>query len=140
MYVVDSAVALCKTQLHTKNNALAISFFKTLAEDLSWRVRYYFCDKLVEVAQSSGKDQYKKLFQPYHLKFLQDPEPEMKSIACLRIEGLADHMDPEDILNKLVPLLKVIQADTNAFVRSNAIHIYIRLDGIIYPGFITRTR
>jgi serine/threonine-protein phosphatase 2A regulatory subunit A len=78
MYVVDSTVALCKTQLHTKNNNIAIQFFKTLAEDLSWRVRYYFCDKLVEVpipqhaqvATSSGKEQYRKLFQPYHLKFL----------------------------------------------------------------------
>lgn len=55
----------------------------------------------------------------YHFKFLQDPEPEMKSIACLRIEDLADIIDIEDIVNKLIPILKNIQTDQNQFVRSN---------------------
>lgn len=50
MYVVDSAVALSKTQLNSKNPNLAPGLFKQLAEDQSWRVRYYFCDKMVEVA------------------------------------------------------------------------------------------
>jgi len=30
----------------------------------------------------------------------------MKSIACLRVEGLSDQMDPDEILNKLVPMMK----------------------------------
>jgi len=42
----------------------------------------------------------------------------MKSIAALEIEKLVPIMDPEDILNKLLPLLKLIQNDTNGFVRS----------------------
>ena len=50
MYVVDSAIALSKTQLNSKNSNLAPGLFKQLAEDQSWRVRYYFCDKMVEVA------------------------------------------------------------------------------------------
>lgn len=62
MYVVDSAIALSKTQLNTKNSSLAPGLFKQLAEDQSWRVRYYFCDKMVEVAQAVGKDQFKKVF------------------------------------------------------------------------------
>jgi len=53
-----------------------------------------------------GKEQYKKNFQIYHLKFLQDPEPEMKSIASLRVEELGELMDVEDIIGKLLPILK----------------------------------
>ena len=58
-----------------------------------------------------GKDQYKKNFQAYHLKFLQDPEPEMKSVACLRVEELGELMDVDDITGKLLPILKQIQTD-----------------------------
>jgi serine/threonine-protein phosphatase 2A regulatory subunit A len=53
-----------------------------------------------------GKEQYRKIFQPYHLKFLQDPEPEMKAIACLRVEELGELMEVEEVIGKLLPLLK----------------------------------
>lgn len=42
----------------------------------------------------------------------------MKSIAALKIERLSALMDAEDIMTKFIPLLKSIQSDSNAFVRS----------------------
>lgn len=77
-----------------------------------------------EIGNVTGKESYRKVFQAYHLKFLQDPEPEMKSIAALEIEKLVPIMDPEDILNKLLPILKLIQNDTNGFVRSIECPLY----------------
>jgi hypothetical protein len=48
------------------------------------------------------------LVLPFYLKFLADPEPEMKSIASLKIEDLVEVLDVEDISNKLIPQLKQI--------------------------------
>jgi hypothetical protein len=38
-----------------KNNNISITIYKQLAEDISWRVRYYFCDKLNDVRNYSLK-------------------------------------------------------------------------------------
>ncbi|CAD8059843.1 unnamed protein product [Paramecium sonneborni] len=118
MYIVDSLIQTSKTPFFQKQQNFILNMFKQLAEDQSWRVRYYLCDKLAEIGEALSKDGYRKNFQMYHLKFLQDTEPEMKSIAALKIERVCILMDPEDILNKLIPLLKSIQCDTNAFVRN----------------------
>ena len=50
-----------------------------------------------------GKVQFRKLLQSFYLKFFADPEPEMKSIACLKIEDLTEIIEVEDIVNKLIP-------------------------------------
>jgi len=75
-------------------------------------VRYYFCEKLALITSSfGGKEYYKKNFYPYHFKFLQENEPEMKSIATLRIADLSESIDVDEIINKLIPYLKTLQND-----------------------------
>jgi hypothetical protein len=88
-----------------------------------------------------GKESYKKSFLAYHLKFLQDPEPEMKSIACLRVEELGELMDVEDIVGKLLPILKGISTDPNGFVRSSKFKIIKnRFSGKLDPSVIAYSR
>ncbi|CAK85473.1 unnamed protein product (macronuclear) [Paramecium tetraurelia] len=131
MYIVDALIASSKTAFFQKQQNFVLNMFKQLAEDQSWRVRYYFCDKLAEIGESVGKDSYRKNFQNYHLKFLQDSEPEMKSIAALKIEKLSSLMDAEEIMNKLIPLLKSIQSDSNSFVRNSLASSVLSLSPII---------
>lgn len=118
MYLVDTLIALSRTNFWQKNSPFVLNGFKSLAEDQSWRVRYYLCEKLPEIGEATGKESYKKNFQAYHLKFLQDSEPEMKSVAALKVEKVIGYMDPDEILTKLLPLLKAIQSDQNGFVRN----------------------
>ncbi len=58
-----------------------------------------------------GKDFYKKSLINYHYNFIQDGEPEMKSIAILRVSELVELMEVDDILNKFIPLFKSLQSD-----------------------------
>ncbi|CAK74945.1 unnamed protein product (macronuclear) [Paramecium tetraurelia] len=120
-----------RTAFFQKQQTFVLNMYKQLAEDQSWRVRYYFCDKLADIGDSVGKEGYRKNFQNYHLKFLQDNEPEMKSIAALKIERVSSLMDADDILNKLIPLLKSIQQDSNSFVRNSLAASVLSLSPII---------
>ncbi|CAD8061663.1 unnamed protein product [Paramecium sonneborni] len=131
MYIVDSLIASSKTAFFQKQQNFVLNMFKQLAEDQSWRVRYYFCEKLADIGDSVGKEGYRRNFQNYHLKFLQDNEPEMKSIAALKIERVSSLMDADDIMNKLVPLLKSIQQDQNSFVRNSLASSVLALSPII---------
>lgn len=140
MYLVDTLIALSRTNFWQKNSPFVLNGFKSLAEDQSWRVRYYLCEKLPEIGEATGKESYKKNFQAYHLKFLQDSEPEMKSVAALKVEKVIGYMDPDEILTKLLPLLKAIQSDQNGFVRSNSAPHGFRCLGVIGPLHVPDNR
>ena len=65
-----------------------------------------------------GKEQF-KIFLPYYTKYLNDIEPEIRSIANSKLEDIIPYLETDDIINKILPVLKNIPQDTHAYVRSN---------------------
>lgn len=65
-----------------------------------------------------GKEQF-KTFVPYYVKYLNDIEPEIKSIANSKLEDLIPFLEVDDIVNKIIPAIKNIPTDSHAYVRSN---------------------
>lgn len=52
MYLVDSLVALFKSSLMSKNQQMIINNLKLLAEDQSWRIKYYICEQIQPLIDS----------------------------------------------------------------------------------------
>jgi serine/threonine-protein phosphatase 2A regulatory subunit A len=66
-----------------------------------------------------GKDNFKS-FLGYYVKYLNDIEPEIRSIANSKLEELIPFLDPDDIVARIIPALKSIPQDTQPYVRSKA--------------------
>lgn len=64
IFMVDALVALVKSPLHQKNANILLSNLKQISEDGSWRIKYYFCDKIKDFVSALPKDQVKKLILP----------------------------------------------------------------------------
>jgi len=60
-----------------------LSYFKALAENSSWRIKYAICDKCFELGEVMGKDITKQILLPFFLKSLQDSEPEVYKSSSL---------------------------------------------------------
>ena len=63
---------------------MLLGFFKVLAENSSWRIKYAICDKIQEMGEVMGKDTTKQVLLPFFLKSLQDVEPEVKFLKYIR--------------------------------------------------------
>ena len=56
---------------------------------------------------------------PYYAKFLVDNEYELKNIAAKNIRVIVKYLESDDIINKIVPIIKSIVSDEHAYVRGN---------------------
>lgn len=65
-----------------------------------------------------GKEQF-KMFLPYYTKYLNDIEPEIRSIANSKLKDILPFLEVDDVINRIIPVLKNIPQDTHAYVRSN---------------------
>ena len=52
------------------------------------------------------------------VKYINDIEPEIRSISCLKLREIIQYIEPEDITNRILPALKNIPQDSNVYVRS----------------------
>lgn len=93
------------------------SYFNIISYQFTWRVRYELISKIEKLAQAMGKDNFKS-FLGYYVKYLNDIEPEIRSIANSKLEELIPFLDPDDIVARIIPALKSIPQDTQPYVRS----------------------
>jgi serine/threonine-protein phosphatase 2A regulatory subunit A len=66
LYVVDALVALTLTDIASKNQSFFTSVVGRLANDASWRIKYYLCEKIDGVKRKEEAINYISL--PFFLK------------------------------------------------------------------------
>lgn len=76
---------------------------------------------------SAGKDNVKKLILPYYAKFLVDNEYELKNIAAQNLRIIVKFLESDDIINKIVPIIKSIVSDEHAYVRGKILLLIFKL-------------
>jgi len=133
LFLIDTLVAFAKVFSNnaTKLNNLIIPCLKSLAEDSSWRIRYTVSDKIVELGQYLGKELNKKYLLPYFLKFLADPEAEIKTNAATRLAEYAILLDVDDIVGKVIPAIKPLASDNIQHVRASLASSILQLCPLI---------
>lgn len=72
---------------------------------------------LSQICESAGKENVKKFILPYYAKFLVDDEKELKCMATRNIRILAGYLDAEDIINKIIPVIRTIVTDDTNYIR-----------------------
>jgi serine/threonine-protein phosphatase 2A regulatory subunit A len=113
LFLIDAVIELSKV----KPPATLQSYFNIISYQFTWRVRYELISKIERLAQAMGKDNFKS-FLGYYIKYLNDIEPEIRSIANSKLEELIPFLDVEDIVGRVLPALKTIPQDTQPYVRS----------------------
>ena len=56
------------------------SYFNMISYQFTWRIRYELISKLEKLAAAIGKENF-KTFLTYYTKYINDIEPEIRSIA-----------------------------------------------------------
>lgn len=92
---------------------------KNLFEDASWRVKYACLMQIGSICRSAGKDNTKKLILPYYAKFMIDSENELKNGSAKYLREFVKYLDPDDIVNKIAPIIKTLVNDKNDFIRTS---------------------
>ena len=77
-----------------------------------------------------GKDLNKKYLLPYFIKFLGDAEAEIKTNAAKRLADYAILLDVDDIVGKVIPVIKPLASDSIQHVRCKS-----SILGSIVTGF-----
>ena len=85
----------------------------TAAEDKSWRMRFVVARRILELAKCLGSANLTNSF----IKFLQDPEGEVKIAATSKVAEFCKFMDADSIVKKIIPHLKTISNDSLTHVR-----------------------
>ena len=93
------------------------SYFNVISYQFTWRIRYELISKVEKLAQAMGKENFKS-FLGYYIKYINDIEPEIRSIANNKLEEIIPFLDVEDIVNRIIPAFKTIPQDTQPYVRS----------------------
>lgn len=81
-------------------------------------MRYELISKVEKLAEVLGSPEKFKPFLTYMIKYINDIEPEIRSISCLKLREIIKYVEPEDIVSRIIPALKNIPQDTNVYVRS----------------------
>lgn len=52
------------------------------------------------------------------IKYINDIEPQIRSISCLKLKELVGFVEADDVVNRIIPALKSIPQDAHVYVRS----------------------
>lgn len=89
-----------------------IQYLSALATDVSWRIKFYFCEKLADISKAIGKTEFKKNYIKIFLSYLDDAEPELRAIAASKLDIAGANMEKDEIVRDLIPLVKKLSADS----------------------------
>ena len=82
IYLVDTIITLSKF----KNHVFLQAYFNIISYQFPWRVRYELISKVDKLAQVLGSTEKFKAFLPYMIKYINDIEPQIRSISCLKLK------------------------------------------------------
>ena len=118
-----------------------------LSEDTNWRVRLTVADKLNEILNYPNIDnKFRQVSVNIFAKLIEDTEPEIRNVCCLRLEEICKLLKNENGFDKILQNLRKLEKDQKNFVRgalaSNVLKIYSLLDpkkanDCIFPIFLT---
>lgn len=96
----------------------------TFSEDESWRVRLMLAKYIEDIIELSGKIQnnypeIKNIILKVYLKLLQDPEGEVRSMACQKLDDASEFLCKEESFDKILSCLKNLKSDILPYVRSS---------------------
>ncbi len=115
IFLIDTVIELARTKSVTSLQ----SYFNKISYQFTWRIRYELISKVERLGEAMGKDNFKQ-FLNFLVKFINDIEPQIRSITCLKLSEVFPLLDANDILNRVLPALKGILTDSHAYVRSNS--------------------
>ena len=91
---------------------------ETLLNDSSWRVRYACLQQLKEICQSAGKELVTKFILKYYVQAMKDEEIEIRQLATKNLRMIAEFIEPEEIINQILPILERIVETDETYLRS----------------------
>ena len=83
IYLIDAIIELAKV----KSPSALQSYFNLISYQFTWRVRYELISKIELLAEAMGREQFKS-FLTYYIKYLNDIEPEIRSIANSKLSAI----------------------------------------------------
>jgi serine/threonine-protein phosphatase 2A regulatory subunit A len=118
-----------------------------LAEDTNWRVRLTVSDKLNEFLKfpNINNDMKQKSVNIF-AKLLEDTEPEIRNVCCLRLEEITKILKNENNFDKILQNLRKLEKDQKNYVKgalaSNVLKICEligpkKTNDYIFPIFLT---
>ena len=118
-----------------------------LAEDTNWRVRLTVSDKLNEFLKfpNINNDMKQKSVNIF-AKLLEDTEPEIRNVCCLRLEEITKILKNENNFDKILQNLRKLEKDKKNYVKgalaSNVLKICEligpkKTNDYIFPIFLT---
>ena len=120
------------------------------SEDESWRVRLMLAKFVPEILELSTKiekncSEIKNVILKAYIKLLQDPEGEVRSMACKNLDDASEYLGKEEGFDKVLSRLKTLKADPLPYVRSSLASILLsvapkiganKTNEYIYPIFL----
>lgn len=70
-----------------------------------------------QLAEVMDRQLFKTIFLPFFTKYLNDLEPEIRSIASVQLVTVCEFLEQDDIVTKILPALRSIATDTQMYVR-----------------------
>lgn len=117
MQGVDSCINFAKVLSSSKIQSYIIPYLKSYSEDKSWRTRYLFATKIMELANAFGSDFADSKLLNYFVSFLTDPESEVRTAAASQLGDFVKFLDKEAIVDKILPTYKKLSEDSFTYVR-----------------------
>lgn len=117
IYLVDTVIELSRS----KPVPALQPYFNLISYQFAWRIRYELIAKIERLAEAIGKDSF-KFFMAYYVKYINDIDPEIRSIAILKLQDLVRYLESEEIVNRILPALKNAVQDNESYVRRIILH------------------
>lgn len=118
-----------------------------LAEDTNWRVRLTVTDKLNDILNFPNIDnKFKENCVIIFAKLVEDPEPEIRNICCLRLEEITKLLKNFNNFDKILQNLRKLEKDQKNFVRGALASNILKISSLvgikktndyIFPIFLT---
>ena len=118
-----------------------------LAEDTNWRVRLTVTDKLNDILNFPNIDnKFKQTCVNIFAQLVEDSEPEIRNICCLRLEEITKILKNENNFDKILQNLRKLEKDQKNFVRGALAANILKLcslvgikktNDFIFPIFLT---
>ncbi|KAI9490442.1 putative ser/thr protein phosphatase 2A regulatory subunit A [Zychaea mexicana] len=118
LLAVDDMIAIAKMITARQRYEHLVPTFDSLTVDCSWRVKYMLATKFVEVAEAFGNPIVRREFTTPYLILTKDPEAEVRTAVAGQISGLAQYLDKEEVLERLLPCVQELTMDTNEYTRA----------------------
>ena len=105
-----------------------------LAEDTNWRVRLTVSDKLNEFLKfpNINNDMKQKSVNIF-AKLLEDTEPEIRNVCCLRLEEITKILKNENNFDKILQNLRKLEKDQKNYVKGALASNVLKICELIGP-------